>query len=216
MSEIIKFTMDTPSIKYLCSKDKRLAKVIQSVGEITYMPHDNAYEQIVDSIIGQMLANKVASVLRKRLLDLCFGSVTPHSINRLTDSEIKSIGISTSKVKYIRNLTESVFNGDVSFDNLDSKSDAEIIKMLTSVQGIGNWSAKMFLIFVLNRQNILPFEDMAFLQSYSWLYKTDDLKPASVKKKCQKWAPYSSIAARYLYRALDTGLTKKDFHLFKD
>lgn len=216
MSEIVKLTMNTPSIKYLCEKDKRLAKVIHTVGEITYLPHDNAYEQIVNSIIGQMLANKVASVLRKRLLDLCSGSVTPQNVNMLTDTQIKSIGISSSKVKYIRNLTESVLSGQVSFDNIESKSDAEIIKMLTAVQGIGNWSAKMFLIFVLNRQNVLPYEDMAFLQSYAWLYKTDDIKPASVKKKCQKWAPYSSIAARYLYHALDTGLTKKEFHLFKD
>lgn len=216
MSEIIKLTMDTPSIKYLCSKDKRLAKVIQSVGEITYVPHDNAYEQIVNSIIGQMLANKVASVLRQRLLDLCSGSITPQTVSCLTDSEIKSIGISASKVKYIRNLTESVLNGNISLNDLDSKSDIEIIKMLTTVQGIGNWSAKMFLIFVLNRQNVLPYEDMAFLQAYSWLYKTDDIKPTSIKKKCQKWAPYSSIAARYLYRALDTGLTKEEFHLFKD
>ena len=216
MPETINLTMDSPSIKYLCAKDKRLSKVIHTVGEITYLPHDNAYEQIVNSIIGQMLANKVATVLRRRLCDLCYGSVTPQSINLLTDAEIKSIGISASKVKYIRNLTESVLNGQVSFEQLDKKSDTEIIKMLTSVQGIGNWSAKMFLIFVLNRQDVLPYEDMAFLQSYSWLYKTDVLKPAAVKKKCQKWAPYSSIAARYLYRALDTGLTKKEFHLFKD
>lgn len=73
----------------------------------------------------------------------------------------------------------------------------------------------MYLIFVLNRQNVLPVEDVAFLQSYKWLYKTDDTSKDSVMKKCKKLSPYSSIAARYLYRALDTGLTKNEFHLYK-
>ena len=73
----------------------------------------------------------------------------------------------------------------------------------------------MYLIFVLDRQDVLPFEDGAFLQSYRWLYNTTDTTPASVKKKCANWNPYYSIAARYLYRILDLGLTKEDFHLFK-
>lgn len=74
----------------------------------------------------------------------------------------------------------------------------------------------MYLIFVLDRQDILPYEDGAFLQSYRWLYKTIDCSPASIKSKCKKWSPYSSIAARYLYHALDLGLTKSEFHLFKE
>ena len=73
----------------------------------------------------------------------------------------------------------------------------------------------MFLIFVLDRPDVLPFEDGAFLQTYRWLYKTDEVSPESIKKKCKKWRPYSSYTARYMYRALDTGLTKEPFHLYK-
>lgn len=94
-------------------------------------------------------------------------------------------------------------------------SDQEIIRELTSIKGIGIWTAKMYLIFVLDRPNVLPYEDGAFLQAYRWAYKTDNLSPDAIKKKCKKWSPYSSIAARYLYRALDTGLTKDEFHLHK-
>ena len=90
-----------------------------------------------------------------------------------------------------------------------------MIRILTSVHGIGTWTAKMYLMFVLNRQDVLPFEDVAFLQGYGWAYKTDDFSPAAVQKKCKKWKPYSSIAARYMYKALDRGLTKEEFHLFK-
>lgn len=98
---------------------------------------------------------------------------------------------------------------------LQNLSDDEVIKKLTSLRGIGLWTAKMYLIFVLNRQNVLPVEDVAFLQSYKWMYKTDDISKDSVIKKCEKWSPYSSIAARYLYRALDTDLTKNEFHPYK-
>ncbi len=70
----------------------------------------------------------------------------------------------------------------------------------------------MYLIFVLNRLDVLPIEDVALLQSYKWLY---DTSKESIEKKCKKWKPYSSIAVRYMYRALDTELTKDKFHLFK-
>jgi len=73
----------------------------------------------------------------------------------------------------------------------------------------------MYLIFVLDRQDILPTEDTAFIQSYEWLYKTTDRSKESIEKRCKKWKPYSSIATRYLYRALDAGFTKEEFHLFK-
>ena len=82
------------------------------------------------------------------------------------------------------------------------------LNKLTALRGIGTWSSKMYLIFVLNRLNVLPYEDGAFLQAYKWLYATDDIKPVAIKQKCASWSPYSSLAARYMYRALDNGLTK--------
>ena len=69
--------------------------------------------------------------------------------------------------------------------------------------------------FVLDRQDILSTTDVAFLQVYEWIYKTDDRSKTSVEKKCKKWKPYSSTAARYFYRILDGGYTKEEFHLFK-
>lgn len=143
------------------------------------------------------------------------GSITPGAINRLSDEEIRSTGTSSAKVSYIRSLTAAVISGALDLSSLVSMTDSEIIKTLTAIKGIGNWTAKMYLIFVLDRPDVLPTEDVAFLQAYQWLYKTDDRTPESVRRKCKKWKPYSSIAARYLYRALDGGYTKEEFHLFK-
>jgi DNA-3-methyladenine glycosylase II len=215
MDEIIRLDINSEAVKYLCGKDKRLSKVIDMVGPITYKVHHDPYAFLVHEIIEQMLSIKAGAAIYGRLQALCGGEVTPKAISALSDEEIKSAGTSRPKVNYIRSLTDSINTGVIDFHELPNLTDADVIKKLSSVKGIGKWSAKMYLIFVLNRPDVLPFEDAAFLQSYKWLYKTIDCTPTAVNAKCKKWKPYSSIAARYMYRALDMGLTKNAFHLFK-
>ena len=214
MAEIIRLDKEAESIQYLCRKDKRLAKVIQMVGPIEYSPYRDSYSFIVNQIIGQMLSNKVRDVIYGRLLVLCKDHLTAETISGLSDEEIRGIGISNAKVRYIRSFTEAM--RQIDFDTFPQMEDEEIIKRLTKLPGIGTWTAKMYLIFAMDRQNVLPVEDMAFLQGYRWTYKTEDVSPASVRKKCRKWSPYASIAARYMYQALDLGLTRQEFHLYKD
>ena len=162
-----------------------------------------------------MLSIKAGAKIYSRLNDLCNGDINPITINTLSDEEIRLCGTSTNKISYIRCLTNAILCNNVSLDDFISFSDQEVINYLTKIKGIGTWTAKMFMIFVLNRENILPYEDVAFLQSYKWLYKTNDVDKKSVEKKCEKWNPYSSIAARFMYRALDMGFTKSEFHLYK-
>ena len=113
-------------------------------------------------------------------------------------------------------MTNSIINGELDLTALSDMSDDQVAKMLTSFKGVGPWTSKMYLMFVLNRQDVLPYEDAAFLQAFEWMYKTTNRSKEFVTKKCNKWKPYSSIASRYLYRALDTGLTKNEFHLYKN
>ena len=217
MPSVITLDDQHPAVQYLCKKDKRLAKVIRMVGPITYVPHseEKIYSFLVHEIIEQMLSVKAGRKIFGRLEDLCGGKVTPENVNAFSDSELQGIGTSSSKVRAIRAVTNAVLNGDLDFKEMRQLSDQEIIKKLTSLHGIGNWTAKMFLIFVLDRPDVLPVEDGAFLQTYRWLYKTTDCSKNSVHKRCQKWKPYSSVASRYFYRALDMGLTREDFHLFR-
>lgn len=127
---------------------------------------------------------------------------------------MKSIGISTAKVKYIHALTDVVKNEPEFLMKLSSMNDNEVINTLKNVRGIGDWTAKMYLLFVLQRDDVLPYEDGAFLQSYRWLYETDDVSKASIIEKCKKRSPYSSIAARYMYRVLDKGYTRITYKNF--
>lgn len=216
MGEIITLDNNSPEIQYLCKKDKRLAKVISMVGSITYETHDkDPYEFLIHEIIEQMLSVKAGNKIFSRLVDLCDGKITPLRISKLTNEQIKSIGTANSKVTYIRSITDTVLNNELDFDSLKEMNDSDVFKYLISFKGIGKWTANMYLIFVLNRIDILPTNDAAFLQSYEWLYKTTDRSDVSIRNKCKKWKPYSSIASRYLCRALDSGLTKEEFHLYK-
>lgn len=217
MSRTVILDSQHPAVQYLCKKDKRMAKVIKMVGPISYTPfrEEEMYSFLVHEIIEQMLSIKAGRRIYGRLEDLCDGSVTPEKVSRLSDVELRGIGTSASKVTYIRSVTDAILRGNLDFKELRKMSDQEVIKQLTSVRGIGNWTSKMFLIFVLDRPDILPVEDGAFLQTYRWLYKTTDCSKKAVVKKCRKWKPYSSAAARFFYRALDMGLTKEDFHLFR-
>ena len=217
MPDIIILDMNSPEIQYLCKKDKRLAKVISLVGPIEYTPREveDGYTFLVHEIIEQMLSIKAGRKIYSRLEELCNSRISPEKISLLSIEDIRATGTSAAKAKYIQNVTKAVLSGNLDFSELEQLPDAEVMKKLTSIQGIGNWTAKMYLLFVLNRPDILPYEDGAFLQSYRWMYKTTDCTPNAVKKKCKKWSPYSSIASRYLYRVLDQGLTKEEFHLFK-
>ena len=215
MPNTITLTLESESIQYLCKKDKRLAKVISTIGPISYLPYEDGYAFLIHEIIEQMLSVKAGAKIYARLEDLCEGKITVSTVNALTDAQIRSIGTSAAKVSYIRSLTQAIVSGALDLASLPELDDKSIVKQLTAIKGIGNWTAKMYLIFVLDRQDVLPTEDVAFLQAYEWLYKTTDRSPASIINKCKKWKPYSSIATRYLYRALDSGLTKTEFHLYK-
>ncbi len=203
------------SIKHLCSVDKRLERVITAIGPISYSTGHDDFVFLVNTIIGQMLSNTVADILSERFVSLCNGTITPDIVLSLSDTEMRGIGLAYSKARFLKNLSEAVKIGSIDFDEMRPLSDREDIARLTSVKGIGMWSAKMYLIFVLDRPDVLPFEDMAFIQSFKWLYSPDNASKETIEKKCKKWKPYSSVAARYLYRALDLGYTKYPFHLYK-
>lgn len=206
----ITYKTDSPEIQALCEADARLALVIKHYGDLSYTPHPDPFTHTVENIIGQMLSNKAADAIATRLYKLCGGELTPASILRLDIPSLRGIGLSGQKSEYIMLMAELLQNKPDFFDTLVHLPDIEIIKKLTALRGIGPWSAKMYLIFVLNRLDVLPYEDGAFLQSYKWLNETDNIKSSSIIERCEMWKPYSSLAARYLYRALDSGMTRDE------
>lgn len=167
MMQTIYLDKDCKQILHLCKRDKRLAKVIRMVGSITYsVSNKDPYVFLVHEIIERMLSIKAGAKIFGILEDLCEGVITPDKIDKLTDAQIKCIGTSHSKVLSIRTLTDKIISGELNLYELNKCSDEVITKSLLSLRGIGNWTVKMYLLFVLDRQDILPYEDAAFLQSY--------------------------------------------------
>jgi len=202
------FDVNAIEVQHLITQDPTLGKAISLIGELSYSIHENVFEFLVETIIGQMLSNQVSDLLVNRLRDICGNDMTPNSILEHPKAKLREIGLSKQKGEYILLLSEKYQTDPDFFSVLSSESDESVIRRLTQLRGIGNWSAKMFLIFVLNRMDVLPYEDGAFIQAYKWLYRTSDISKASIEMKCISWKPFSSIAARYLYRVLDAGYVK--------
>lgn len=213
-SMVFTLNHNSESVQHLIACDNLLAQVIDKIGTITYTLADDPYVFLVEHIVGQMLSNKVAGIICNRLYEICGGTISPETIAGLSNEELMSVGVSRPKAQYIRRLTEVVNNHEFDFKELQELSDEEVIDRLTTLRGIGKWTSKMYLIFLLNREDVLPFEDGAFLQAYKWLYRTDKISRTSIEEKCLVWKPYSSIAARFLYKALDKGLTKYELQRF--
>ena len=210
-------SMETGSIKHLVKNDVKFPVLFNLIGEISYNLTSDYYRFIIETIIGQMLSNKVADIITLRLKKLCdSGKIDVNSINALNFNDLLSIGISRKKAQCIIDFTKYYKNNNFNKRCLYKLSDDEIIKEITSIKGLGIWSAKMFLLFVLGRENILPHEDTAYLQAFLWYNEMTSLPSKSeIIQISNKWTPYNSIVARYLYKALDNGFTKSPFNSYK-
>lgn len=207
--KIHEYSTKSPEVAFLCNADAHLLYAINTVGNLKYKLHDDPYVFLVETIVGQMLSNKVADVITERLVALCHGSISISEISVLQIDSLREIGISRAKAEYILSFTEYVESHAALFESLKDLSDAEVMKTLMEIRGIGSWSAKMYLIFVLDRKDILPYEDGAFKQAFCWLYRVQNVSNSEIEQICKCWRPYTSLAARYLYRLLDSGATKE-------
>lgn len=197
------------AIKHLKNVDIRLSKLIDSLGILELKPADcDSFHFLIREIIGQMISVRIRKIIYNRLLNLCKGHITPEVIANLSEFEIKSIGVSLKKACYMKWLAENVINKKIDFDKISALNDTEAINELKKINGIGIWTAKMYLIFYLNRKDILPKEDKAFMQGFKWLYNEISINERVLNEICNRWKPYSSVAALYMYSALDSGLTK--------
>jgi DNA-3-methyladenine glycosylase II len=206
-------------IQYLINSDPNFIFLYNQIGAIKILLNHDPFQFIIETIINQMLSNKVSDIISSRLKNLCYNNkISKDAIKKLSFEEIRSIGISQRKVQCITDFTNIYSKKEFSKKRFSTLSDDEIIKIITSIKGLGIWSAKMFLIFVLGRENIIPLEDMAYLQSFMWYNNYDNYDTVPTKKEIleisNKWIPYNSIVARYFYKALDTGLTKKAFESY--
>jgi DNA-3-methyladenine glycosylase II len=193
------------AINHLTKSDPVLAAIIQRVGPYRIQFREPEFGTLVRSIVYQQLSGKVASVILERLIAALPGrKLTPRAILKLTPEKMRSVGLSGAKTAYIRDLAERTKAGEVVFEDIHARTDEEVIEHLTQVKGIGVWTAHMFLIFALQRANVLPVGDLGVRAAIKRAYGLEELpKPKEVERIAAGWHPYCSVAAWYLWRSLD-------------
>src|SRR5262249_4673734 len=147
---------------------------------------------------------KAAATILGRLIAACGGQLTPDGILKLRIARMRACGLSTQKTAYIRDLAKLARAGKVDFASMPQMSDAEVIATLTQVKGVGVWTAQMFLMFALKRENVLPIGDLGVQNAIRRAYnKRRKVTAKHVEKIGKAWHPYCSIASWYLWRSLE-------------
>jgi len=194
------------AIHHLRRHDPVLAAIIDRVGDYRIQFRDPDFETLVKSIVYQQLSGRVASVIFARLAAAAApaGKLTPAGILRLRPARMRSLGLSTQKTAYIRDLARHARDGTVRFEDLLDLPDQEVIERLTQVKGIGVWTVHMFLIFALRRPDVLPTGDLGIRNAIQKAYGLDGLpRPADIETIAARWRPYCTVASWYLWRSLE-------------
>ena len=182
----------------LC-RDKELSDLVEKHGEIEIPVADDAFQRLVVSVVNQQLSSSSAEAIKQRLFDGFM--VTPEGILEADDEQLRDTGLSRQKVRYLNEISREFRQKGYSASYFDGVTDDEVTKELTSIHGVGDWTAKMFLIFVLGRKDVFPVEDLgirnAMKEIYSYRKKTE------MRRHAESWKPYRSYATLHLWRTID-------------
>ncbi|MBX3417423.1 MAG: DNA-3-methyladenine glycosylase 2 family protein [Pirellulaceae bacterium] len=189
---------------HLKANDPVMRDLIRKVGPFTLKTHKHPFQSLIRSIIAQQISVSAAKTIIGRVVERVGEPLIADAIARLSVEELRELGVSQQKASYCLDLARHVLDGQVNLQQLNRRSDAEIIDELVQVKGIGVWTAQMFLIFCLGRLDVLPVDDLgiknAVMQTYG-LRKQPDA--GRIQKLAQPWRPYASIASWYLWRSLE-------------
>ena len=159
------------------------------------------FERLCISIINQQLSTASATAVRERFFELFRDEVTPETVLEAEDEALRSVGLSRSKIEYVRNAARAFRESDYTRDGLADHSNEEVVDELTEIRGIGEWTARMYLLFVLERPDVLPLGDLAVRRGIEQLYADGDegLTRAEMREIAEAWRPYRSVATRYIW-----------------
>ncbi len=185
-------------ISYLKSKDSVLGQAIDIIGFVKVSMDTDIFSAAANNIIGQQLSMAAQATVWNRLKDKV-GTVTVDSVLKLSLKELKSIGISYKKAEYIFGFAEQISSGSFSTEALTELSDEQVIEQLSSVKGIGAWTAEMLLIFSLGRKDVLSYGDLAIHRGLRMLYHHRNVDKKLFEKYRRRYSPYGSVASLYLW-----------------
>jgi DNA-3-methyladenine glycosylase II len=192
------------AINHLKKSDPVLSAVIVRTGVYSMRYSPPEFHTLAEAVVYQQLNGKAAVTIFKRFTALAGDPVMPDGILRLTDAQLRSVGLSRQKSSYLKDMAGRASRGELDFTRLPEMTDDAVIQHLTQVKGVGVWTAHMFLMFALRRPNVLPTGDYGIRLAIKRLYKKHKMpKPEVMTKIAKPWEPYRSVACWYLWRSLD-------------
>lgn len=199
----ITYHRESDIIKQLLNQDPTLHALFVNKESISVRVSDRYFESLIDTIIAQQLSGKVATVISKRFFDYFQGHVTPNDLMNTPDEQLRTLGLSFQKIKYLKSLAECIITHKVDLEHLYHLTDQEVIDMLIQIKGIGVWTAQMFLIFSLGREDIFSVGDLGLRNAVKKLYNNPELTHEAIEKIAEKWSPYRSVVSHFLWHAWD-------------
>ena len=186
------------------SKDKKFKRILDLQEPYVLQQRKNVCLHLCYSIMSQQLSTKVADVFHKRFLDLYKGKQpSPKQIVETPFETLRGIGLSNAKANYVLNVCRFFIEEKITDARLHKMSNEEIIKYLTQIKGIGQWTVEMILMFTLGREDVFAVDDLGIQQAICKLYKVDPSDKKAMKqqmlKVSAKWSPYRTYACRYLW-----------------
>ena len=188
---------------FVLNKDKKLKKIIASVGECKIKTISNPFEALVEAIITQQISDSAGKSISKKFKNL-FGKKypTPFDVIKLSRDEIKSVGLSRMKAEYIFDISQMIVDKKLNFKLFKKMSNEDVISELTKIRGIGKWTAEMYLIFALGRMDIFPLGDLGLINGVKKLYNLENPSTDEITKITDKWIPYRTIGTWYIWRGV--------------
>jgi DNA-3-methyladenine glycosylase II len=213
------------AVTHLKKSDPVMRALIERIGPCRIQFGPPEFHSLAEAIVYQQLNGKAAETIFKRFAALAGEPLTPEGIVKLSDEQMRGAGLSKQKSAYLKDLAAKTSSGLLDFARLPQLPDVEVVEHLTQVKGIGVWTAQMFLMFSLKRENVLPTGDfgvrMAMHRHYLDVQRAKTTRKSSAAKRARqrkiklprpeqmekiakRWEPYRSVACWYLWRSLDT------------
>jgi DNA-3-methyladenine glycosylase II len=192
---------------HLRTNDPVMASIIEQIGRcgLVRSKREDPFIAIVEAIIWQQLSGKAARTIYERFLKIFAGGrPTPAAILATSDEAMRAAGLSRGKIAYLRDLSAKVLDGTVHLESLETMANDDVVAAMTKVKGIGRWSAEMFLMFRLQRADVLPVGDLGIVKAIQRHYRLRKTPtPERMLKIAESWRPYRSVASWYLWASLD-------------
>jgi len=202
VAHTIRYRSDDAVSRALALADPALGAVIDRVGSFDFGPFGEPFEVLAHSIVSQQLATAAANRIWGRFRDQV--GITPAAVQAASDEELRAVGLSGRKAEYVHGLATAALERDPDLDALSALTDDEVTERLTALRGVGPWTAHMFLMFGLQRPDVLALDDYGIRSAVGRLLGLGaPASPAEVAEAAERWRPYRSVALLYLWKAGD-------------